>query len=1068
MDEGTILPYRLRILDKWILGVLMIFLMVRTSFTVGASQPGLIPSLRTDFAMLEAKQPGVLLPVGAKPGEAFATETVFDEVAQSYRFTYRGNDTIIYVVPLQDWSLQHGLLRVQTSINSGPEFSPVAWAGPSYRNATGEVVSSYKLAVDANTAMTSHTLNDNVVLVSYAQAIEGAILTRNIELRLIGRTLEFHIYGGSTVGRRNYAGFDFDRSENTPNWHLVDIPFLPESVVAFGGCYFYTTYLDRTLSHSIQVSPSAIGYSPTSVYAGTISRNVEDSSGHVPMLDETGYITVSPDVYDVLPKPAREPSSFRADLGHRVVLDLWRNDGGHAANDSVQLYGARIWVSPTSGSVHISGNAHDADPNCGDGVVVRILDGGLTLWAQALENGDITGINFELDTDVVPGSQLIFRIEQRENNDCDSTYFNPTIVLNSIVYSAASDFRNFQGYHNWYYRELDNGIYHDLHWDTHGYWQGSATWTRLWADGGHPGIGEGNKTWTKAEGFLFKLHEYGLEELAVIYHTWQRYGYDTGLPTHYPANPAWGTADELHRLVVTARSFGWLFAFHENYMDMYPSSPDFDPTAIAKTTSLSWVKTWLNPETGEQAYAIAANRWLGFADKEGCQIALAYEPNAAYLDVHTAWQPSNSVDMDATNPAPKTWEDVMMRATTLFTHQRIQYGGPLLGEGGEGDWRFDTFYAGLVDAVERQIEGREKAKVMPDYELLVIKPLMANHGLGYYGRYFVPEGQAEVSPSEQQWDQYRATEIAYGHAGFISDATLPGTSPYPMGSLEQLLSEYYLLQPLQMQYMTAVPVRIRYRSGSVMLTLSEAILAELDFQNAQIETVFDNGLVISVNRHASEVWTVNLGGEIYTLPPSGWAAYKSVEEDSSTDTLREFSARLADGTRGDYVRWGKNVFARSRDGVLRTIRDVETDGIAALIYRKEWGCRDIHLLGATRVDETGTTVVLHVSQRATVNFRYINPFIVRIRATLPDYAPSHVNLTYGDAPAAWRHTDGCLPLPNSGKIQVWALDEADRRVGNPLSWSTSTGKEMTMQLWAGQNYEIIFRGIVNNCAWLTY
>jgi len=372
-----------------------------------------------------------------------------------------------------------------------------------------------------------------------------------------------------------------------------------------------------------------------------------------------------------------------------------------------------------------------------------------------------------------------------------------------------------------------------------------------------------------------------------------------------------------------------------------------------------------------------------------------------------------------------------------------------------------------VDGVERQIEDRADAKIISDFELLAVKPLMANHGMGYYGRYFVPSDQAQVNPTQAQWDQYRATEIAYGHAGFISEATIADNLDYPMGSLEQTVIEYYLLQPLQSQYLPADPVNIRYRSGNQMIALSQAIHAGLDFVNAQVQVIYTNGLELFVNRHQSETWTVNAGGRTFDLPPSGWVAVNpSFPTDLRspggfgslnivTDFL-EFSALLPDGSRADYVRSPAGVFARSRDGVLRAIEDLSTDGTAALVPRISPDHRDVHLVAGTTVEYAGAPYgVLKLSRRTNFNLNYRSPERALLRFDPPAGGSLTLDMTYADAPAAWRDADGNLPPPESGVIRVYAVDESGQRIGPMLPWTTVTGKEILLKdLSPDLSYEI--------------
>jgi len=90
---------------------------------------------------------------------------------------------------------------------------------------------------------------------------------------------------------------------------------------------------------------------------------------------------------------------------------------------------ARKWVSPIAGTVTISGNAHDADPGGGDGVVVSILKGSTELWSKTIANGDTKGYDFDLQVPVQVGDAIYFRVAMRGDPGFDSTYFNPSISV---------------------------------------------------------------------------------------------------------------------------------------------------------------------------------------------------------------------------------------------------------------------------------------------------------------------------------------------------------------------------------------------------------------------------------------------------------------------------------------------------------------------------------------------------------------------------------------------------------------------------------------------------------------
>jgi len=90
---------------------------------------------------------------------------------------------------------------------------------------------------------------------------------------------------------------------------------------------------------------------------------------------------------------------------------------------------SRKWVSPISGTVMIAGNAHDINPEGGDGVIVKILKGREELWSRNIANGDAKGYDFNMKISVQTGDAIYFRVNQGDNPDCDTTYFHPTITL---------------------------------------------------------------------------------------------------------------------------------------------------------------------------------------------------------------------------------------------------------------------------------------------------------------------------------------------------------------------------------------------------------------------------------------------------------------------------------------------------------------------------------------------------------------------------------------------------------------------------------------------------------------
>jgi hypothetical protein len=117
--------------------------------------------------------------------------------------------------------------------------------------------------------------------------------------------------------------------------------------------------------------------------------------------------------------------------------DIWQGseqypivsrDGGHPGDSKDSI---RRWTAPQAGSIRIAGNARDGDPACGRGVAILIKKGSTTLWQAAISNGDTKGVNFDLPATVNQNDTVDFVINKGVdgNNLCDTTVFDPTIVL---------------------------------------------------------------------------------------------------------------------------------------------------------------------------------------------------------------------------------------------------------------------------------------------------------------------------------------------------------------------------------------------------------------------------------------------------------------------------------------------------------------------------------------------------------------------------------------------------------------------------------------------------------------
>lgn len=112
--------------------------------------------------------------------------------------------------------------------------------------------------------------------------------------------------------------------------------------------------------------------------------------------------------------------------GSQAFLWVW-NTGGHPGPNS--LDSVRRWSAPRTGVIRITGNAHDTDGACGDGVIVSIRKNSSLLWTKAIANANAVGYYFDVTTSVAVNDSIDFVINKNTNQSCDSTYFSSVIAL---------------------------------------------------------------------------------------------------------------------------------------------------------------------------------------------------------------------------------------------------------------------------------------------------------------------------------------------------------------------------------------------------------------------------------------------------------------------------------------------------------------------------------------------------------------------------------------------------------------------------------------------------------------
>jgi hypothetical protein len=294
----------------------------------------------------------------------------------------------------------------------------------------------------------------------------------------------------------------------------------------------------------------------------------------------------------------------------------------------------------------------------------------------------------------------------------------------------------------------------------------------------------------------------------------------------------------------------------------------WNPAAIAVNSDGSPKQAWYNPGTGLQSYemkpTLAANYLANFAP----QIHNTYTTTASFLDVRSAVNPSDKVDCDAAVTNSAMFRETLNRYRALAGLLRSVHQGPVSGEG-----HHHFFNVGYFDDVEAQLNSgglnpiaqASKLPVLVEFDLLKMHDKALVHGVGYYERFYSDQNDTPqyLTFPQSAVLEYMATELAYGHGGFI---------PTPDRLYNYVLAaqlEQRHVFPAQALYANATPVSILYHDSTSNdeVTVSDYIcryptafgIQTNDHYLGQVRVTYNSGVIVCVNRHPTRQWQVQLG-----------------------------------------------------------------------------------------------------------------------------------------------------------------------------------------------------------------
>lgn len=310
---------------------------------------------------------------------------------------------------------------------------------------------------------------------------------------------------------------------------------------------------------------------------------------------------------------------------------------------------------------------------------------------------------------------------------------------------------------------------------------------------------------------LRKAFLYGMTDAMVIWHNWQRWGYDYRLPEIYPPNPKLGTLKEMQSLARACREAGVLFAPHDNYIDFYPDAEGFSyDQCIAFSQTGRPVRAWFNEGRDALSYRYRADQIARFLQPNIELIRKNLDATGYFIDVWSSAGPYDYWTYDG-----KYFDRIYTRQVwgEQFAWIRKQLGNdaPQISESGH-----DQLIGWLDGAQTNHLRvgksgGGKRgwcvwdipcadAERTPWFDAAHHDRFIL-HGAGYPGRY---EGGLDPKNHGIYSDDYMATEVLTGHPAMVSQ---------PFNA--DVVRKYWLLHDLGRLLANQTIERVEYVDGDI-------------------------------------------------------------------------------------------------------------------------------------------------------------------------------------------------------------------------------------------------------------
>jgi len=264
-------------------------------------------------------------PLSSALSSALPASTAPPLSAASYRNqTFREGPT--YVLECRDAQtrLQYrytpasgSLHDLEVVVADEPPFLPSHYGGPRF------VVDGRDIPIwDTEPAQFTHTarlIDQTRLQVDWRAQFGQTVIDYTYSLAIQGKTLRLEVSSFS----RAIGAFTLDRSEQTPNARIIQIPYLPWTNVLLYRRHFISAFFDWERTNASRLEPMNDAISGQSVAFAQTAWYLPNTAGARHPLQEVIYLTVSDQLAEVLPGAPAVTSPYAASLAGQALLDLW-------------------------------------------------------------------------------------------------------------------------------------------------------------------------------------------------------------------------------------------------------------------------------------------------------------------------------------------------------------------------------------------------------------------------------------------------------------------------------------------------------------------------------------------------------------------------------------------------------------------------------------------------------------------------------------------------------------------------------------------------------------------------